>query len=211
MLQPSIPLPRVEDSDQPRLVYGFVILARAFRQIDQQFLTVWKNKPMSHLENSQDQDSIQALNELLQNHNLNGGEESGANPEIDQTQYLDISVTIKWLPLLAWQMKNGRRLTSTTTAYPVTTSERPPPYYPSFPFKMSQELLNIIGIANRRALESHGIGMVSHVTTLDFQGSDQRQRGTLLTSEARRNKKSSILLAVCRMFSNRHKWVETFS
>lgn len=160
ILRPSIPLPLVYDSDQPQLVYGFVNLVRVFTRVDEQFLTAWKNKPVAHLEDNKHLDIIYTSTPLVQPCGSDDLSEMATNLEIVETQFLDISVTEKWLPLLQWQLNNGRRLTSTTAAYPMTTSEKPPQYYPYFPFKVSQDLLKIIGGANRRSLESHGIGMV---------------------------------------------------
>lgn len=201
ILRPSIPLPRVFDAEQPKLVYGFVNLVQVFTRVDEQFLTAWKNKPVTYLEDDEHLDPM-CYSSTPRQHNLsNDMNESAINLEIVETQFLDISVTEKWLPLLQWQLKNGRRLTSTTAAYPMRTSERPPSFYPYFPFKVSQDLLNIIGGANRRSLESHGIGMVSCLENL--------HHGALLTLRPCRNRKSSMLLAVYQMFSSQRQRVKT--
>lgn len=166
ILRPSIPLPRVADSEQPKLVYGFVNLVRVFTRVDEQFLTAWKNKPVKHLEDNEHLDIMYTSSTPRQQIISNEMTGSTASLEIVETQFLDISVTEKWLPLLQWQLKNGRRVTSTTAAYPMTTSEKPPQFHPLFPFKVSQDLLRIIAGASRRSLESHGIGMVSHAAQL---------------------------------------------
>lgn len=166
ILRPSIPLPRVSDSEQPQLVYGFVSLVRVFTRVNEQFLTAWKNKPVTNHEDNEQMEIIYTSTMPRQSAGLGDINDSAVNLEIVETQFLDISVTEKWLPLLQWQLKNGRRLTSTTTAYPVTTSEKPPSFHPYFPFRVSQDLLKIISGANRRSLESHGIGMVSFTSLL---------------------------------------------
>jgi hypothetical protein len=161
ILRPSIPLPHVFDSEQPELVYGFVSLVKVFSSVDEQFLSAWKDKPtvsdivdgfQESFDISSPSDGFGSADDL---------ERSLLNLKIVETQFLDISVTAKWLPLLSWQLVNGRRLTGTTAAYPVSTNGRPPFFHPYFPFKVSHDLLNIIAGANRRSLESHGIGMVS--------------------------------------------------
>lgn len=160
ILRPSIPLPRVFDSEQPELVYGFVRLVKVFTGVDEQFLVAWKNKPtVSHVAGGL-KGSVNILNpsDELSPDDL---EISFANLKIVETQFLDISVTQKWLPLLQWQLKNGRRLTGTNATYPAATSDGPPSFHPYFPFRVSRDLLQIIAGANRRSLESHGIGMVS--------------------------------------------------
>lgn len=169
LLRPSIPLPRVFDSEQPELVHGFVCLVKVFTSVDEHFLSAWKDKPTASGVVSGHQEPINISSPPDGYNSPTDVEMSLANLKISETQFLDISVTQKWLPLLQWQLKNGRRLTSTTAAYPVTTSDRPPPFHPYFPFKVSQDLLKIIAGANRRSLESHGIGMVSDQRGLQTQ------------------------------------------
>lgn len=165
ILRPSIPLPHAPSSQHPGLIYGFVNLVSVFRQVDKDFVTAWKAKPGSQLAMGGPQDD--SSNPVpLDNRSCTGDlSVMMANKEIVEIQYLDISVTQKWLPLIEWQLKNGRRLISTIATHPISTSTQPPSFYPKFPFKISQELLTIISRANRRALESHGIGMVSHRST----------------------------------------------
>jgi hypothetical protein len=78
--------------------------------------------------------------------------------EIVEIQRLDITVTQQWLHLLAWQLQVRRAFgrSSQRSEERATTNRR-------FPFTVSRDTLQIISKANRKALESHGIGMVQGV------------------------------------------------
>lgn len=156
MLKPSIELPRVFESSNPRLIYGFVTLVKVFAAVDDEFLSAWRddqpagvgegpNDPITH------STSGMSLTRLLCYNDDGPGALSLS--EMDETQRLDILMTRQWLRALVWQLRlrHGGRHFSGSTA---SSSENQPP------FQTARGILGIISAANRSSLEAHGIGMV---------------------------------------------------
>lgn len=149
MLRSSIELPRVFESDNPKLIYGFVSLVNLFKSVDDKFLSLWKGHPsrISEPKQSWQRTFCAALGD--QNINNVG--------EIVEIQRLDILITQQWLHLLAWQMQTRKMHSPLGMQGPADKSltlDR------KFPFTASRDTLQIVYKANRKSLESHGIGMV---------------------------------------------------
>lgn len=151
ILRSSIDLPRIFESDNPKLIFGFVSLVNLFKSVDDKFLSLWKGGRPSPSDTKQSWQ--RAFCAALADQNINS-----AN-EIMEIQRLDIMVTQQWLHLLAWQMESRRRQNEVTQG---TAAERKAlAANRRFPFSASRDTLQIITKANRKSLESHGIGMVS--------------------------------------------------
>lgn len=157
MLRSSIDLPRIFESDNPKLIYGFVSLVNLFKSVDDKFLSLWKGGRASPSESKQSWQRTFCA--ALADQNINSVH------EIMDIQRLDIMVTQQWLHLLAWQMQTRRRYNEVTQGTNVETGALATNR--RFPFSVSRDTLQIITKANRRSLESHGIGMVSRGPTND--------------------------------------------
>ncbi|CAM1501426.1 Fc.00g105880.m01.CDS01 [Cosmosporella sp. VM-42] len=80
VLRPTIDLPRVFESQDPKLAYGFVTLAKVFASVDEAFIAAWRDQPSS-------------------------GTVEGVLSEIEETQRLDILITHYWLRVLVCQLQ----------------------------------------------------------------------------------------------------------
>lgn len=136
MLRPSIPLPRLSGSDDPKLIHGFVSLVTLFQSVDDRFLSVWKGA------------STVSTSLCLPGKVRETAEEDAKTGEMVEVQRLDVGVTRKWLHLLAWQIQT--RGPGGTLLIDM-----------SVPFAVSRETLRVITMGDRPSLECHGIGMVS--------------------------------------------------
>lgn len=152
MLRSTIELPRIFESDSPKLIFGFVSLVNLFKAVDDKFLSLWKGgdkanslpAPSSSSSSSTDGKS-QSWQRMF--HAALADQSGGGGSEIVEVQRLDILVTQQWLHLLAWQMQMRKGAKNTSGR--------------KFPFAISRDTLSIISKANRKSLEAHGIGMVS--------------------------------------------------
>lgn len=163
MLRSSIDLPRIFESDHPKLIYGFVSLVNLFKSVDDKFLSLWKGGRGTGGSSSHDggRPSWQrTFAAVLADQNVS------CVSEVVEIQRLDIMVTQQWLHLLAWQMQT-RRMQQETRAQQQTQQAGKGSLAANrkFPFMASRDTLQVISKANRRSLESHGIGMVSGVAT----------------------------------------------
>lgn len=153
-------MPRVFGSEDPQLVYGFVVLVNVFRTVDDEFVTTWKALPPSSTTACLD------LHKGSDDHGTQPAEVLG-NPgflqsqELNETQRIDILVTQQWLRILMWQMHVNQKMVNHHAfrnwapagpgrARPATT----------YPFDVSHDLLGLISTADRQSLECHGIGIV---------------------------------------------------
>ncbi|KAL1306400.1 hypothetical protein AAFC00_005107 [Neodothiora populina] len=139
-LQPSIELPLLFDSEDPRLLNGFVTLVHLYSAIDQKFIGIWRGTRQRALCSAswlaETQSSLDTVALAMEN--------------IIETQHLDISVSREWLHVLVWQMgvsngliwgrgQGGMRL--------------------EYPVELARRVVRITEDANPLALDSHGIGM----------------------------------------------------
>ena len=147
-MRPTIDLPRIFESQDPKLAYGFVTLARMFSAMDEPLIAALKNEPTPGVI-SRSQYASQSIARFLRR---SGIEE--IHSEIDETQRLDILVTDCWLRVLVCQLHIGQTPQSTL---PSDFSSK------NCVLDASGGLLRIISSASPKCLESHGIGMVRHV------------------------------------------------
>ena len=148
-------------------MYGFVALLNLFRNVDDTFVALWKGQHYSHTTSLPKLD-IQQRSFTDQMSSPDDPDLTGSLhvQELDETQRMDIMVTQQWLRVLAWQM-HVRNISPAGRSDPHQDLEdrargRPKAIYP---FAVSRDLLGIIAIAKREALESHGIGMVRSPAT----------------------------------------------
>ena len=140
-LTPSVSLPTVFESEDLRLLNGFVSLANLFSAVDDSFVSAWRGSRRQSLCNeawlTKTQRDLDATSRAIGN--------------LTETQHLDISVTREWLHVLAWQMgvsngliwgqgEGGMRL--------------------DYPIELAKKVVEITTSATAVALDSHGIGMV---------------------------------------------------
>lgn len=151
ILRSSIDLPRIFESEDPKLIYGFVSLVNLFKSVDDKFLSLWKGRPVSS-------SVVATTPEATRRHQgaavMLKDQSVDSVCEIVEIQRLDITVTQQWLHLLAWQLQVRRTYGRASSHGSELATNR------SFPFTVSRDTLQIISKANRKALESHGIGMV---------------------------------------------------
>ena len=153
-------MPRVFGSDDPQLVYGFVVLVNVFKTVDEEFISTWKALPSSPvtpclaMQKSNDEIAMQSA-ELL------GHPGPLQSQELDETQRIDIMVTQQWLRTLTWQMHINRNAANhhTFRSWALAGRDRAHPIT-KYPFDVSHDLLGLVSTADRRLLECHGIGMV---------------------------------------------------
>ncbi|KAF4336688.1 amylase cluster transcriptional regulator [Fusarium beomiforme] len=149
VLAPTIDLPRVFESKDPKLVYGFVNLARVFAAVDEPLITAWRDQPSSGTIGIP-QKTNQSIARYLRSDDV-----EGVPSDIEETQRLDILVTHSWLRVLVCQLQIGH------TPMPILTSQRS---ITEYVLDTSRSLLQIILSASPQCLESHGIGMEQKVS-----------------------------------------------
>ncbi|KAK2591698.1 hypothetical protein QQS21_010610 [Conoideocrella luteorostrata] len=159
VLRPSIDFPKVFDSHDPKLIYGFVALAKIFKSIDDGFISQWRHphqssevnfhgKTLASISNGMDLAGILSISEM------------------DETQKLDVLVTQQWLRVLACQIQL-RRPASLANLVQSTSESRGIAELSGgrsdqcFIIDTCKSLMQVLSKANRVSLEAHGIGMVS--------------------------------------------------
>ena len=163
LLRSSIDLPRIFESDNPKLIYGFVSHVKLFKSVDDKFLSLWKHGSRSpgagHPSKQQQQQSWQ------QTFRAALADQNAANIcEIIEIQRLDIMVTQQWLHLLAWQLQSGRASRGSDPTSQGPDQESLAGANSKIAFAVSRDTLQTITKADRGALESHGIGVVGLYT-----------------------------------------------
>lgn len=161
VLRPTIDLPRVFDSQDPKLAYGFVTLAKLFAAVDEAFIAAWTDHP-ALVGAGMSKQSSQSIAKLLRQDDVAG---VLSVSEIDETQRLDILITQQWLRILACQLQKE--------IPPQSTSSRDG-HVPCLQdglrgnthriLDTSRSLLAIISSATPTTLESHGIGMEQKIS-----------------------------------------------
>ena len=141
-LHANIRQPSVFDSEDPRLLNGFVNLANLFSAVDDNFVRAWRGLRRQSLCNedwlAQTQKQLDAAVLVLGN--------------MSETQQLDIRITREWLHVLAWQMGVTNGLIWGKGEGGMTLD---------YPIELARKVVEITSEANATALDSHGIGMVS--------------------------------------------------
>lgn len=157
-MSPSIEMPHVFDSPDPKLMYGFVSLAKMFTTVDDAFITAWRDQSSAnntHLF----RDLTNSMTNLLRPDDVTG---ASSFVDIDETQRLDILVTQHWLRSLVCQLHMHRMLRymdDVCTSSPGTRDANK--VDPRCVLDTSRGLLEIISASTKTALEAHGIGIVS--------------------------------------------------
>jgi len=157
-LRPSLELPRVFESSEPRLIYGFVTLVKVFKAVDEAFLCAWRADQPGARDYS-DESTPGSMTTQLLNYSQDGpGALSMA--EVDETQRLDILVTREWLRALVWRLRlrHGARLRSRSGNENQSLFHQDADAH--HPFQISRNVLGTISASHRVSLEAHGIGMV---------------------------------------------------
>ncbi|KAI4716340.1 hypothetical protein E4T48_07486 [Aureobasidium sp. EXF-10727] len=141
-LHPTIQLPLAFESEDPRLLHGFVNLAHLFSAIDDNFVSIWKGSARrkalcSEPWLAETQRSLDTVALSL--------------ADITETARIDISVSREWLHVLAWQMgvSNGLVCDKGQTG----TGRL------DYPIELARRTVNITERATPVVLDSHGIGM----------------------------------------------------
>ncbi|KAF5643577.1 amylase cluster transcriptional regulator [Fusarium sp. NRRL 25303] len=148
VLAPTIDLPRIFESQDPKLAYGFVTLARVFAAVDGSLITAWKDQQPSGTVTSQN------LNPSIARY-LRRNDVEGVTSDIEETQRLDILITHFWLRVLVCQLQIGH------TPQAISAAQR---HTINYVLDTSRNLLQIILSATPQCLESHGIGMEQKVS-----------------------------------------------
>ncbi|KAL7940445.1 fungal-specific transcription factor domain-containing protein [Trichoderma barbatum] len=148
-LGPTIDLPRVLESQNPKLAYGFVTLAKVFAAVDEPFMTAWKDQSPSGTVGAPKQAS-QSIARFLRH-----SEVEGVLCEVEETQRLDILITHYWLRLLHCQLQIEHSPES-ISIYDASNAH--------CILDISWSVLQIISTASTACLESHGIGMEQKVS-----------------------------------------------
>lgn len=161
VLKPTIDLPRVFESGDPKLAYGFVTLAKVFATVDEVFIAAWANQPVLGGVGIPQQTS-QSIAKLLKHDDVSG---VLSVSEIDETQRLDILATQHWLRILACRLQ--RELSPEPTLIKdkyegflqndLTSNTRRV-------LDTSRSLLHVITSATPTSLEPHGIGMEQKIS-----------------------------------------------
>lgn len=141
-LTPSVTLPAVFESENPQLLNGFVNLANLFSAVDDNFVSAWRGARRQSL-----------VTESWLAETQKTLDKTAINMEsMTETQHLDISITREWLHVLAWQMgvSNGLLWTEGEGGMRL-----------DYPIEIAGKVVQITTSADRQAMDSHGIGMVS--------------------------------------------------
>ncbi|OAQ67743.1 amylase cluster transcriptional regulator AmyR [Pochonia chlamydosporia 170] len=169
VLRPSIDFPKVFDSHNPKLIYGFVALTKVFKSIDDDFISRWRSSHDHHRGEVVDYHKTTAS--LLNDSDLAG---VLSISEIDDTQKLDVLVTQQWLRILVYQIHLRRPPSSFSSSANLeqNTSEargkKPKLASSKFDYRhivdTCKNLMQVLSRANRVLLEAHGIGMEQKIS-----------------------------------------------
>lgn len=141
----AVKLPSIFQSEDPRLLYGFVDLANLFLSIDETFVAVWNGR------GRKTNCSKTWLMEIQ--HKLSASAVSVE--ENIETQELDISISRRWLQVLGWQISCKQGL--------LTLNSQEEPFDLRYPIELARDVVQSISTASQSSLDSHGIGMVSYI------------------------------------------------
>lgn len=136
-------LPSIFESDDPRLLYGFVSLVNVFLTIDQTFLSAWAGKPQKDvLSKTWVTEVLRRLGALDITH-----------AESLERHRLDVSISRHWLEVLLWKISAKQGYLTLGSAEEFHNLQ--------FPIRLAREVVMTTSRASQAALDSHGIGMVS--------------------------------------------------
>ncbi|KAK6511082.1 hypothetical protein TWF481_000004 [Arthrobotrys musiformis] len=161
VLQPSISLPLVFDSEDPCLLYGFVNLINLFKLVDSKFSYMWVGDSRLNGINQQPRADPQALSSWLVSFQDKISRLPVPLSESLETQRVDVMVTREWLHMVAWQMalKLGLlKVCGETTKYTYLNIK--------YPLVLAKDLATVILGTRLKSLESHGIGMEQKISEL---------------------------------------------
>lgn len=153
VLRASIELPCVFDSECPKLLFGFVTLAKVFSKINEEFMAAWVHPMVLDCGN----DLIIAEGESTPKpFDLSWTTGTISPPELNETQRLDIAVTQQWLRVLTCQLNIRRSPRRASDSSGGTTCD----LHSQYVIESAKDMLHTIMSAGRGFLEAHGIGMV---------------------------------------------------
>jgi len=139
----NIRLPAIFESENPRLLYGFVNLVNLFLAVDTKFLSCWnESSKASHC-------SKDWLTEVLFKLDTSGV----ISGETLETHDLDIAISRQWLQVLVWQLMVKHGL--------LTGNSMDEIFSLKYPIRLARDVIKITSAASQTSLDSHGIGMVS--------------------------------------------------
>jgi hypothetical protein len=152
-LHTSIGMPAVFESDNPKLLNGFVKLADLFSAVDEAFVQAWRGSRRTSLCNetwlARTQKRLDATTKAV------------IPIGLTETQHLDIAITREWLHVLAWQMGVSNGLIWTEGEGSMRLD---------YPVELAKNVVEITSGATPLAIDSHGIGMVSFSEHVDTSG-----------------------------------------
>lgn len=143
----NVQIPTIFESEEPRLIYGFVSLVNLFRAVDVAFVSTWIGQRGKELCSKAWISSLQSKFDVA----------APMIAESIETQKLDISVSRLWLRVLVWQLGVRYGLLSFQSYDPVMNLD--------YPVQLAGELVRLISTTSQQSLDSHGIGMVSFLAT----------------------------------------------
>lgn len=158
ILQPSISLPLIFDSEDPCLLYGFVNLINLFKFVDSKFSYMWGDDSKLS-EDGQPIGDAEALSSWLISFQENISRVSVPVSESIETQRVDIMVTREWLHMVAWQMTVRLGLLKACDE-----AKKDAFLHLKYPFVLAKDLATIISGTRIKSLESHGIGMEQKIS-----------------------------------------------
>ncbi|KAK6506573.1 hypothetical protein TWF506_011478 [Arthrobotrys conoides] len=158
MLQPSISLPLIFDSEDPCLLYGFVNLINLFKFVDSKFSYMWGDDSKLSADGQPIADA-EALSSWLISFQENISRVSVPLSESIETQRVDIMVTREWLHMVAWQMTVKLGLLKACDERGKGTF-----LHLKYPFVPAKDLVTVISATRLKSLESHGIGMEQKIS-----------------------------------------------
>ncbi|KAK6345778.1 hypothetical protein TWF718_007684 [Orbilia javanica] len=159
-LQPSISLPLIFDSENPRLLYGFVSLISLFKFVDRRFSHMCGNDSLSSSDGQPVEDADE-LSSWIVSFQENISRVSVPLPESIETQRVDIMVTRAWLHTVAWQL--SVRLGLLTTCGDAKSNNV---LHLRYPFVLAKELVTVISGTQAKSLEFHGDGMEQKISQI---------------------------------------------
>ncbi|KAF3938763.1 hypothetical protein ABW19_dt0200611 [Dactylella cylindrospora] len=158
VLQPSISLPLIFESEDPCLLHGFVNLINLFKSVDRKFSNVW-GVQANYATKGKGEEEIKELGLWLVSFQEYISRAPLLLTESIETQKADIKVTREWLHMLAWQMsvRFGLLVGSSGDSKNTFLTLK-------YPFVMARELAMVVASTQMTSLESHGVGMEQKVS-----------------------------------------------
>lgn len=137
----TVQLPTVFESEEPRVLYGFVNLVVLFRAVDIHFIASWS----SQMPDVCSEGWISSLQTQLD-------VSAPMLMESIETQKVDVAVSRLWLRILVWQIGVRHGLLSRGCCSQFMNLD--------YPVTLAGDLVRLISASGQQSWDSHGIGMV---------------------------------------------------